>query len=124
MDSYVEKALHEWKKEIYSNLDGIDQEYEETRSELQVYNYKYNITKQVVQSTMNEEIIRNIREQYQKPFEKRFNELKDLIKDLEEKKKVYQMFVDKIDRVLEKGEDSSKIPLSEGLLTPQSSNSN
>ena len=113
MDSYVEKALHEWKKEIYSTLDGIDKKYEETRSELQVYNYKYNITKQVVQSTMNEEMIRNIREQYQKPFEKKFNELKESIKDLEEKKKVYQMFVDKIDRVLEKGEDSSKIPFSE-----------
>ena len=108
MDSYVEKALQEWKKEIYSILDGIDQKYEETRSELQVYNYKYNITKQVVQSTMNEEMIRNIREQYQKPFEKKFNELKELIKDLEEKKKVYQMFNDKIDRVLEKREDNTQ----------------
>jgi vacuolar-type H+-ATPase subunit E/Vma4 len=113
MDLNVEKALQEWKKEIYSTLDGIDKQYEETRSELQVYNYKYNITKQVVQSTMNEEMIRNIREQYQKPFEKKYNELKESIKDLEEKKKVYQMFIDKIDRVLEKGEDSSKISFSE-----------
>ena len=113
MDLHVEKALQEWKEEINTLLDSIDQEYAEVRSELQVYTYKYNITKQVVQSTMNEEMVRNIREQYQKPFEKKFNELKDSIKDLEEKKKVYQMFVDKIDRVLEKGEDSNKIPLSE-----------
>ncbi|WP_428909760.1 hypothetical protein [Niallia sp. Krafla_26] len=113
MDSYAEKALQEWKVEINAMLEGIDQEYEETRSELQVYNYKYNITKQVVQSTTNEEMIRNIREQYQKPFEKRFNELKELIKGLEEKKKVYQMFIDRIDRVLEKREDTFKISLSE-----------
>ena len=102
MDSYVKNALQEWKKEIYSFLDGIDHEYEETKSELQVYSYKYNITKQVVQSTINEEMIRNISEQYQKPFEKKYNELKESIKDLEEKKKVYQMFIDKIDRVMEK----------------------
>ena len=105
MDLNVEKSLLEWKEEINTLLDGIDQEYEETRSELQVYTYKFNITKQVVQSTMNEEMIRNIREQYQKPFEKKFTELKEFIKDLEEKKKVYQMFVDKIDKVLEKGEE-------------------
>jgi len=105
MDSNVEKSLQVWKEEINTLLDGIDQEYEETRSELQVYTYKFNITKQVVQSTMNEEMIRNIREQYKKPFEKKFTELKEFIKDLEEKKKVYQMFVDKIDKVLEKGEE-------------------
>lgn len=104
MDSYVEGALQEWKKEVNATLDEIDQEFEETRKELQVYTYKYNITKQVVQSTMNEEMIRTIKEQYQKPFEKRFNELKELIKSLEEKKKVYQMFTEKIDRVLEKSE--------------------
>lgn len=102
MGPYVETALKEWKKEINALLDKFDQDYENTRSELQVYTYKFNITKQVVQSTMNEEMIRNIREQYQKPYEKRFNDLKEMIRDLEEKKKVYQMFVDKIDRVLEK----------------------
>ena len=58
-------------------------------------------------------MIRNIREQYQKPFEKRFNELKELIKGIEEKRKVYQMFIDRIDRVLEKKEETFKIPLSE-----------
>ncbi|WP_338471733.1 hypothetical protein R4Z10_02880 [Niallia sp. XMNu-256] len=105
MDLNVEKALQEWKDEINSLLNEIDQKYDEVRSELQVYTYKYNITKQVVQSTMNEEIIRTIREQYQKPFEKSFIELKESIKDLEEKKKVYQMFVDKIDKVLDKGEN-------------------
>jgi hypothetical protein len=107
MVSHVEKELTEWKKEINTLLDGIDKEYEETRSELQVYTYKYNITKQVVQSTMNEDIIRNIREQYQKPFEKKFNELKESLKELEEKKKVYQMFIDKINKVLEKVDEHS-----------------
>ncbi|MET3700132.1 hypothetical protein SAMN05877753_1191 [Bacillus oleivorans] len=107
METHVEKALSEWKKEINTLLDGIDKEYEETKSELQVYSYKYNITKQVVQSTVNEELIRSIREQYQKPFEKKFNELKGSIKELEERKKVYQMFIDKIDRVFEKGDEST-----------------
>lgn len=108
MESHVDQALKEWKKEINTLLDCIDKEYEETKSELQVYSYKYNITKQVVQSTVNEELIRNIREQYQKPFETKFNELKGTIKDLEERKKVYQMFIDKIDKVVEKdGQHSS-----------------
>lgn len=107
MESYVDKALTDWKEEIITLLEGVDKEYEEVKSELQVYSYKYNITKQVVQSTMHEEIIRNIREQYQKPFEKRFNELKVSIKDLEEKKKVFRMFIDKIDKVLEKEDEHS-----------------
>ena len=86
-------------------LDSIDQEYAKVRSELQVYTYKYNITKQVVQSTMNEEMVRNIREQYQKPFEEAFTELKEALKGLEERKRFTQMFVDKINRVLDKGEE-------------------
>ncbi|GAA0322936.1 hypothetical protein GCM10008967_11830 [Bacillus carboniphilus] len=107
MEPHVVTALKEWKTEIHTLLEHIDQEYEETRSDLQVYTYKYNITKQVVQSTVNEEIIRNIREQYQKQFESKFNDLKGSIKELEERKKVYQMFIDKIDKVLEKGDERS-----------------
>src|SRR3954469_7313369 len=104
METYVKNALVEWKKEICSLLNEIDAEYEKTKSELQVYSYKFSITKQVVQSTINEEIIRNIRELYHKPFEQRFNQLREEIKDLEEKKKVFQMFVEKIDKVQEKEE--------------------
>ena len=104
MRSHEEKALQEWKEEINAYLNKINNEYDETKTELQVYTYKYNITKQVVHSTMNEELIRNIREQYQKPFEKNYNELKEGIKDLEEKKKVYRMFIEKIDKVVEKEE--------------------
>src|SRR3954469_23380611 len=102
MESHVKKSLEEWKKEICDLLNEIDKEYEEVKSELQVYSYKFSITKQVVQSTVNEDIIRNIREIYSKPFEHKFNELKVSIKDLEERKKVFQMFIDKIDKVMEK----------------------
>ncbi|MEH6947263.1 hypothetical protein V7068_09355 [Bacillus sp. JJ634] len=102
MEAHVKKSLEEWKTEICELLHGIDKEYEEVKRELQVYSYKFSITKQVVQSTVNDEIIRNIRELYHKPFEQRFNQLKEEIKDLEEKKKVFQMFVDKIDKVKEK----------------------
>jgi hypothetical protein len=106
MESHVKKSLEEWKKEICDLLNEIDKEYEEVKSELQVYSYKFSITKQVVQSTVNEDIIRNIREIYSKPFEHKFNELKVSIKDLEERKKVFQMFIDKIDKVMEKEEAS------------------
>jgi len=85
METYVKNALVEWKKEICSLLNEIDDEYEKTKSELQVYSYKFSITKQVVQSTLNEEIIRNIRELYHKPFEQKYSKLKVDIKDLEEK---------------------------------------
>jgi RNA polymerase-binding transcription factor DksA len=104
MESYVKNELVEWKKEICSLLNEIDDEYEKTKSELQVYSYKFSITKQVVQSTLNEEIIRNIRELYHKPFEQKYSKLKADIKDLEERKKVFQMFIDKIDQAMEKGE--------------------
>lgn len=106
MESHVKSSLEEWKKEICNLLNEIDKEYEEVKSELQVYSYKFSITKQVVQSTVNEDIIRNIRELYSKPFEHKFNELKVSIKDLEERKKVFQMFIDKIDKVMEKEEQS------------------
>lgn len=106
MESHVKNSLEEWKREICDLLNEIDKEYEEVKSELQVYSYKFSITKQVVQSTVNEDIIRNIREMYSKPFEHKFNELKVSIKDLEERKKVFQMFIDKIDKVMEKEEQS------------------
>ncbi len=70
---------------------------------------KFNITKQVVQSTINDEIIRNIRELYHKPFEQKLNELKESIKELEEKRKVFQMFVDKIEKVSEREEGKPQI---------------
>jgi uncharacterized protein YacL (UPF0231 family) len=99
MEQHVKKSLEEWKEEISQLLHAIDQEYEHVKQELQVYSYKFSITKQVVQSTVNEEIIRDIRELYHIPFEQKFNQLKEEIKDLEEKKKVFQMFIDKIDKV-------------------------
>ncbi|RFU63756.1 hypothetical protein [Peribacillus glennii] len=106
MEEHVKKSLGEWKEEICDLLAEIDKEYESVKRELQVYSYKFSITKQVVQSTVNDEIIRSIRELYHKPFEQRFNQLKEEIKDLEEKKKVFQMFVDKIDKV--KGQEEAK----------------
>ncbi|OIK12738.1 hypothetical protein ACN6MY_13210 [Peribacillus sp. B-H-3] len=106
MESHVKKSLEEWKEEISNLLNEIEIEYEEVKRELQVYSYKFNITKQVVQSTINDEIIRNIKELYHKPFETKVNQLKDTIKDLEEKKKVFQMFVDKIDKI--NGRDEHK----------------
>lgn len=105
MEEYIKKSLEEWKKEICELLIEIDKKYEETNRELRVYSYKFSITKQVIQSTVNEEIVRNIRELYHSPFEQKFIKLKEEIKDLEEKKKVFQMFVDKIDKVKGKEED-------------------
>ncbi|CEG25710.1 hypothetical protein [Bacillus sp. B-jedd] len=102
--SYLKKSLNEWKEEILDLLAEIDKEYEKVKQELMVYNYKFSITKQVSQSTVNEEIIRTIREIYHKPFEEQFNKLKSEIKDLEEKKRVFGMFVDKIDKVQGKDE--------------------
>ncbi|MFC3884878.1 hypothetical protein ACFOU2_15955 [Bacillus songklensis] len=102
MDSYIKKSLEEWKEEISELLGAIDEEYEKVKQELKLYSYKYGITKQVIQSTVNDEIINNIRELYHKPFEEKYNELKEEIKDLEEKRKVFQMFVNKIDEVSRK----------------------
>src|SRR3954471_8812261 len=104
MESYVKNSLEEWKKEICNLLYEIDEEYDKTKCELQVYSYKFSITKQVVQSTVNEDIIRNIRELYHKPFEQKFSKLKEDIKDLEERKRVFQMFIDKIDKIMNQGE--------------------
>ncbi|WP_251555166.1 hypothetical protein [Neobacillus muris] len=97
--SYVQKSLEEWKEDIHQVLDEIEKEYEEIAQELKVYSYKYGITKQVIQSTVNEEIIEKIREMYHKPFEENYNQLKEYIRDLEEKKRVFQMFIQKIDEV-------------------------
>ncbi|RLQ94032.1 hypothetical protein [Falsibacillus albus] len=110
MEDHVKKSLEEWKDEICDLLDEIDREYDGIKRELQVYSYKFSITKQVIQSTVNGDLIRDIRELYHTPFEKRFNQLKEDIKDLEEKKKVFQMFVDKIDKV--KGKEEEKAGLS------------
>jgi NAD-dependent SIR2 family protein deacetylase len=104
--SYLQKSLEEWKDDISLVLTEIDKEYEEVAQELKVYSYKYGITKQVIQSTVNEEIIESIRQRYHKPFEESYNQLKEYIKDLEEKQRVFHMFVQKIDEVNRK--ESSK----------------
>ncbi|WP_026694675.1 hypothetical protein [Peribacillus kribbensis] len=104
MELHVKNSLEEWKQEIGVLLNEIDDEYDQVKKELQVYMYKFSITKQVVQSTSNAELNRKIRELYHEPFETKYNELKEYIKELEEKKRVFQMFVDKIDKVKEKEE--------------------
>nr|WP_310171179.1 hypothetical protein [Neobacillus niacini] len=108
--SYLQKSLDEWKEDISNFLGEIDKEYEEVAQELKVYSYKYNITKQVIQSTVNEEIIENIRQMYHKPFEESYNQLKEYIRDLEEKRRVFQMFIQKIDEVTRK--ESAKLNVS------------
>src|SRR3954470_7364957 len=97
--TYLQKSLEEWKDDISVVLTEIDKEYEEVAQELKVYSYKYGITKQVIQSTVNEEIIENIRQRYHKPFEENYNQLKEYIRDLEEKRRVFQMFIQKIEEV-------------------------
>lgn len=104
MEQHVKVSLENWKSEIEEILNEIDTEYEEVKNELKVYTYKFNITKQVVQSTVNPDLNRKIRELYHQPFEEKFNELKEYIKELEEKKRVFHMFTDKIDKVTEKQE--------------------
>ncbi|KKI92530.1 hypothetical protein WQ54_08800 [Bacillus sp. SA1-12] len=79
----------------------IDEEYEKIKCDLQLYSYKSGITKQVIQSTINDEIITNIKTAYHIPFVEKYEELKQYIKELEEKRKVYQMFVEKIEKVSE-----------------------
>ncbi|HAQ06127.1 MAG TPA: hypothetical protein DCR24_00780 [Bacillus bacterium] len=98
MEQHVKMSLDKWKAEIEEILQEIDEEYEAVKQELNVYTYKYNITKQVVQSTVNPELNRKIRELYHQPFEQKFNDLKEYIKELEEKKRVFHMFTDKIDK--------------------------
>ncbi|PGY14239.1 hypothetical protein [Bacillus sp. AFS031507] len=105
--SYLQKSLDEWKDDISLVLTEIANEYDEVAQELKVYSYKYGITKQVIQSTVNEEIIDKIREMYHKPFEESYNQLKEYIKDLEEKRRVFQMFIQKIEEVTRK--ESAKI---------------
>lgn len=107
MEEHVKKSLEQWRDEICELLVEIDKEYEEIKLELQVYKYKFSITKQVIQSTVNDELIRTIRELYHTPFEQKFSQLKADIQDLEEKKKVFQMSVDKIDKV--KGREQDRV---------------
>lgn len=102
VESYIQKSLEEWKQEISELLSAIDAEYDKVKQELKLYMYKYGITKQVIQSTVNEELIENIRDLYHRPFEEKYHELKEEIKDLEEKRKVFQMFVNKIEEVSRK----------------------
>lgn len=100
--TYLQKSLDEWKDDISEVLSEIAKEYDQVANELRVYSYKYGITKQVIQSTVNEELIENIREMYHKPFEQNYNQLKEYIKDLEEKRRVFDMFIKKIDEVIRK----------------------
>jgi predicted patatin/cPLA2 family phospholipase len=100
--TYLQKSLDEWKEDISQVLSEIEKDYDQIARDLQVYSYKYGITKQVIQSTVNEEIIENIRERYHKPFEENYNLLKDNIKDLEEKRRVFTMFIQRIDEVVRK----------------------
>lgn len=99
METYVKDALLEWKEEMLEQKNEIDEEYEKVKSDLQLYSYKFGITRQVIQSTINENIINTIKTTYQNPFEEKFNNLKEYIKELEEKRRVFQMFVEKIDKV-------------------------
>ncbi|MBZ5750581.1 hypothetical protein [Metabacillus rhizolycopersici] len=103
MEPYVKDALLEWKEEMVKQKDEIDQEYERVKCDLQLYSYKSGITKQVIQSTINDELINSIKTTYQIPFVEKYEELKEYIKELEEKRKVFQMFVDKIEKVSETG---------------------
>lgn len=104
MESYVKDALLEWKEEMLKQKIEIDEEYEKVKCELQLYSYKSGITKQVIQSTINDELINTIKTTYQIPFVEKYDELKQYIKELDEKRKVFQMFVDKIEKVSETGE--------------------
>ncbi|MGM7722752.1 hypothetical protein [uncultured Metabacillus sp.] len=107
MNSYVKDALLEWKEEMLQQKREIDEEYEKIKCDLQLYSYKSGITKQVIQSTINDEIINNIKTAYQIPFVEKYEELKQYIKELEEKRKVYQMFVEKIEKVSETEENEA-----------------
>jgi hypothetical protein len=107
LESVVKDALLEWKEEMLAQKLEIDEEYERIKCDLQLYSYKSGITKQVIQSTINDEIINSIKTTYQIPFVEKYEELKQYIKELEEKRKVYQMFVDKIEKVSETGENDS-----------------
>ena len=90
MQTYVKDSLLEWKEEMLKQKKEIDDEYEKVKSDLQLYSIKFSITKQVIQSTINDEIIDNIKESYHKPYEEKFNELKQYIKELDEKRKCFK----------------------------------
>lgn len=107
MEANVKDALTEWKEEMLKQKIELDEEYERVKNELQIYSYKSGITKQVIQSTINDEIIETIKTTYQIPFVEKYDELKQYIRILDEKRKVFQMFVDKIEKVSESGENDS-----------------
>ncbi|WP_246940596.1 hypothetical protein [Bacillus pinisoli] len=104
MESYLKQSLDEWKKEIVQYLNEVNEQYELVKRELHIYSFKYGITNQVIQSTSNEEITKVIKQSYHKPFEEKYTKLKEDIKDLEEQRKVFQMFVDKIEKVSQREE--------------------
>jgi len=108
METHVKDALAEWKEEMLKQKIELDEEYEKVKSELQIYSYKSGITKQVIQSTINDEIIETIKTTYQAPFVEKYDELKQYIRVLDEKRKVFQMFVDKIEKVSESSENDSE----------------
>ncbi|MED1205625.1 hypothetical protein [Heyndrickxia acidicola] len=108
MEPYVKDALLEWKEEIENQKKEIDEEYKKVKLELQLYSFKYGITKQVIQSTINEEMINNIKSTYQKPFEEKYNKLKQQLKKLEDKRSVFNMFVEKIENASEKEQNHDK----------------
>ena len=107
MEANVKDALTEWKEEMLKQKIELDEEYERVKNELQIYSYKSGITKQVIQSTINDEIIETIKTTYQIPFVEKYDELKQYIRILDEKRKVFQMFVGKIEKVSEFGENDS-----------------
>ncbi|QFT89057.1 hypothetical protein FIU87_10400 [Bacillus sp. THAF10] len=101
MQTYVKDSLLEWKEDMLKQKKEIDDEYEKVKSDLKLYSIKFSITKQVMQSTINDEIIDTLKTSYHQPYEEKFNELKNYIKELDEKRKVFQMFIDKIEKASE-----------------------
>lgn len=99
MEDYLAKSLEEWKEDISEVLSQINEEYDQIKLELKLYSYKYGITKQVIQSTVNDEIIESIRERYHRPFEEKYNDLKEHAKDLEEKEKYFKCSLTRLMRL-------------------------
>ncbi|CAG9622672.1 hypothetical protein [Sutcliffiella rhizosphaerae] len=101
MQTYVKDSLLEWKDEMLNHKKEIDEEYDRVKNDLKLYSIKFSITKQVMQSTINDEIINTIKSSYHRPYEEKFQELKQYMKELDEKRKVFQMFIEKIEKASE-----------------------
>lgn len=80
MQTYVKDSLLEWKEDMLKQKKEIDDEYEKVKSDLKLYSIKFSITKQVMQSTINDEIIDTLKTSYHQPYEEKFNELKTTLK--------------------------------------------